>query len=161
MNSIEPLLRPRAALSLLAVLSAIALSAALVSQYAFGFSPCAMCIVQRRWHGAVIAIGLAFGLRNRPRTGLVLQGIAIAGCLATSIFHTGVEQHWWEGTRECVGEITGGSSIADLTQQILTAPIVRCDEVRLAFAGLSMAAWDAILCGIMLIFATTALLRNR
>jgi disulfide bond formation protein DsbB len=72
-----------------------------------------------------------------------------------------VEQHLWAGTRACVGETAVSNSLADLTQQILSAPVVRCDEIRWSFAGLSMAAWDAILCFFMLVFGLTNLLRKR
>ena len=152
---------PGAALALLAGMSALALATAFVSQYAFGHTPCELCIVQRIWHGGVIVVALAALFLKRRRIMLMLQCAVIAGCLATSVFHIGVEQHWWAGTRECVGETPAGNSLEDLTKQILSAPLVRCDEVNAPFAGLSMATWDAILCLAMLMFGLAVLFRRR
>ena len=35
---------------------------------------------------------------------------------------------------------------SELLEQILAAPVVRCDEIAWSFLGLSMAAWNAIAC---------------
>jgi disulfide bond formation protein DsbB len=146
---------------LLAALSATALAIALVSLYAIHYPPCELCILQRIAHGAII--GAAFTLRaNRPLKTLVSQTAFIIAAFGLSLFHVGVENHLWEGTRACTGEETRtGMSIADLTAQILSAPAVRCDDVRWSFLGLSMAVWDAILTGMMLAYAGFTLSRKR
>ena len=145
----------------LAVFSLAALGFAFVSQYGFGYAPCELCVWQRLCHGAVVLLGTAALASRRERPGLIFQCVGVALCLAVSIFHIGVESHLWAGSRECVGDTSGGNDLAGLTKQILSAPVVRCDEIRWSFLGLSMAVWDAILCLAMLIFGLAALRRRR
>ena len=152
----------RRAVLLLSAASLAALGFALLSQYAFGYAPCELCTLQRIAHGAIIASALGLLVTRRIRIVLMVQAAFVLACLGLSLFHVGVENHLWAGTRACTGEETHpGMSIAELTAQILSAPVVRCDDIRWSFLGLSMAVWDAILTGIMLAFACMTLTRKR
>ena len=75
----------------------------------------------------------------------MLAALATAGI---GVFHTGVEQHWWEGITACAGagDITT-LSVSDLldTSQDLGPPLVKCDEIAWSFIGLSMATWNALI----------------
>jgi disulfide bond formation protein DsbB len=117
---------------------------------AFGFehigdmAPCKMCIWQRWPHAAAVLVGLvAFFL---PWRFMSLLGAAAAATTGSvGVYHAGVEQGWWQGPSTCTsGDITGLST-EDLFNQIMTAPIVRCDEIPWALGGISMAGWNAIL----------------
>lgn len=118
-------------------------------QHVLGYAPCKMCIWQRWPHAAAIVIGIiALAMRN---THLAILG-AIAA-LTTSVigfYHAGVELKWWEGPNTCTSGSTSGMSTEDLLNQILAAPVVRCDEVAWDFIGISMAGWNGI---ISLVFA--------
>lgn len=109
-----------------------------------GYAPCKLCLWQRWPHGAAIAIGalaLFTGLRWLPWAG----ALAAATTGVLGVYHAGVELGWWQGPTTCT---SGGAltlSTEELLGQIMTAPLVRCDEVAWIFAGLSMAAWNAIL----------------
>lgn len=120
--------------------SVFALGFALVSQYGFGYHPCELCIWQRWGYAAVIVFAL-LSLRI-PRV-YVLAVLALAATCAIAIFHTGVEQKWWEGFSSCSSALEAGS-LEDLRNQILNAPVVRCDTATWFFLGISMAAWNAI-----------------
>ena len=146
---------------LLGGLSAAALGLVLISQHVFGYAPCALCMIQRYWHGVVVAAAVVFFVyKKRLRLFLTIQTAALLICFGYSLFHVGVEQHWWEGTQMCTG--TGGATtIEDLRQQILNAPIVRCDEIRWTFLGLSMAVYDAVLTFCMAGFAIFVAARKR
>jgi disulfide bond formation protein DsbB len=109
-----------------------------------GYPPCKLCLWQRWPHGAAIAIGVLTvltGLRWLPWLG----ALAATTTGAIGVYHAGVEQGWWQGPTTCTsgGALTG--STQDLLGQIMTAPLVRCDEIAWTFAGLSMASWNAIL----------------
>lgn len=117
---------------------------------AFGFqfladlAPCKLCLWQRYPHAAAVGIGaLALTLRFWL---LPLFGAAAA---ATSggigIYHTGVERNWWEGPTSCTSSSVEGLTPEALLQQILEAPLVRCDEVPWEMFSLSMASWNALL----------------
>lgn len=131
----------------LSTLAALASAAMLLG--AFGFQilgempPCKLCIWQRWPHGLAFGVGLlAFMM---PYRGLYLLGAAIVlvGAIV-AFYHTGVEQHWWEGPTTCTSQGISGMSGEDLMAQIMAAPLVRCDEIPWSMFGLSMAAWNGI-----------------
>ena len=121
------------------------LGAALLSQYVGGLNPCPMCIWQRWPHAIAIALALIALMIGR-RAGLLYPLIALVLLVGAGIgaFHAGVEQGWWEGPSTCSGGDIGSLSTQELINQIMTADIVRCDEIPWSFLGLSMATWNAV-----------------
>ena len=103
--------------------SALLLAAAFIFQL-LGYAPCEML----------------------PSRALALLGaLAAATTGLIGVFHAGVEQKWWEGPTSCTsGDITNLTP-EQLLEQIMTAPMVRCDEIPWALAGISMAGWNAII----------------
>ena len=147
-----PLTRPLPPAALPAALAGISLlsvALAYASQYWGGLHPCELCWYQRYAHFAAIALLLpAILASSNPqvrRASLAAGGIAFLVGLGIAGFHVGVEQHWWEGSTTCVG-LKGAATLEDLRAQILAAPVVRCDEIQFALLGLSMAAWNGLLC---------------
>ncbi|EEX10727.1 disulfide bond formation protein, DsbB family [Ruegeria lacuscaerulensis ITI-1157] len=114
-------------------------------QYIGGMAPCKMCIWQRYPHGAAIVIGaLAFalpGVRLLP----LLGAAAAATTSGIGIYHAGVERGLWEGPSSCTSGSISGLSAEQLMEQIMAAPLVRCDEIPWEMFGLSMAGWNALL----------------
>lgn len=119
------------------------LGGALGSQYIGGLAPCEMCYWQRWPHALAIPLAaLAFtapASSGRSRTLTLLAAAAIAVSGAIGVFHAGVEIGWWEGLTACTA--TGAVSLED----IMSAPLVRCDQVQWSFMGVSMAGWNAII----------------
>lgn len=121
------------------------LSAALLSQYVGGLNPCPMCIWQRWPHAIAVALGLAailLGRRGAPLFGLSALVLLVGAGIGA--FHAGVERGFWEGPTTCVGGDLGQLSVQDAINQIMNAPLVRCDEIPWEFLGLSMAGWNAV-----------------
>lgn len=114
-------------------------------QYIGGMAPCKMCIWQRYPHGAAIVIGaLAYvlpGVRLLP----LLGAAAAATTSGIGIYHAGVERGLWEGPSSCTSGSISGLSAEQLMEQIMAAPLVRCDEIPWEMFGLSMAGWNALL----------------
>ena len=144
---------PALSASALARLTALLLPLALLggalgSQYLGGLVPCEMCYWQRWPHAAAILLaGLAFtapATSERSRTLTVLAALAIAVSGAIGVYHAGVELGIFEGLTTCA-TTAGGATNADLLDQIMKTPLVRCDQVQFAFLGISMAGWNAIL----------------
>ena len=131
-------------LVLLAVAGSILLLSGAFIFQAMGYAPCKLCVWQRWPHAIAIVAGIAaVMLVGRPW--LALGALAAATTGALGIYHTGVERAWWPGQDTCSAGPVGGLSTDALLDQIMAAPLVRCDEVAWAFAGLSMASWNAIL----------------
>nr|WP_272490749.1 disulfide bond formation protein B [Mesobacterium pallidum] len=122
--------------------STLLILGALAFQFIGEMPPCKLCYWQRYPHVAAIAIGaLALGQR-----GLAWLGAAAAATTAgIGIYHSGVEQGWWEGPTTCTSGPIGGLSTDDLLNQIMAAPLVRCDEIPWEMFGLSMAGWNALI----------------
>lgn len=131
------------------VLATLGSAAVLAGAYAFqhlgGLAPCKMCLWQRWPHALAILIG-ALAIFLPPNRILPLLGAAAA--LTTSVigfYHAGVEQKWWQGPTSCTSGSTEGLSSSELLDQILTTPMVRCDDIAWSLAGISMAGWNGII----------------
>ena len=123
--------------------SAAMLLAAWGFQYLGGLAPCKLCYWQRYPYMAAVPVGLlALAL---PGIALPLLGAATAaGTSAVGLYHTGVERGWWQGPDTCTSGPIGGLSPDQLLDQIMAAPLVRCDEIAWEFLRLSMASWNAL-----------------
>ncbi len=124
--------------------SAALLLGALGFQYLGELPPCKLCYWQRYPHAAAVVLGaLALALPGPlwPLLG-ALAALATAG---VGLFHVGVERGWWDGPASCSAGSIEGLSTDQLMDQIMSAPLVRCDEIAWQMAGLSMAGWNAVL----------------
>ncbi len=121
---------------------AVLLGGALASEYIGGLYPCEMCHWQRWPHGAAILLGLGALLSPlaapRVRILTLLAALAIAVSGAIGIYHAGVEYGLWEGMTTCT------ASAATTLEDLLSAPLVRCDQVQWSLLGISLAGFNAI-----------------
>jgi disulfide bond formation protein DsbB len=123
--------------------SAALMLAALAFQHLGGLAPCKLCIWQRWPHGAAIVIGavaLAVPGRALPLMGM-LAALTTAGL---GLYHSGVERGWWPGPGTCTAADTGGLSTGQAFDRMMSAPLVRCDEIPWQLLGLSMANWNVV-----------------
>lgn len=124
--------------------SASLLLGAWAFQHLGGLAPCKLCIWQRWPHGAAVLVGvlaLFWGVSWLPLLGM-LAALTTAGF---AIYHTGVERGIWEGPTTCTSTSAGSLSSDELFDQIMSAPLIRCDEVAWEMLGLSMASWNAVI----------------
>ena len=90
---------------------------------------------------AAAASGLLF---IPPRTALLLTLAAALISFGVAGYHAGVEWQLWEGPAGCTASLAAGAVAADLVDQLLATPVVRCDDVPWSLFGLSMAGWNAL-----------------
>ena len=127
---------------------ALLLGGAYISQFLFGLFPCEMCWWQRYPHFLALALGLMAAFT--PQAQIVLKRVLIAfaalAILSSGLiggFHAGVEYGWWEGITGCANNVaSGGGSALD---NIMNAPLVRCDVAPWSLLGISLAGWNFIL----------------
>jgi disulfide bond formation protein DsbB len=127
--------------------SAALLLGALAFQFIGGLAPCPLCIWQRWPHVAALLLAVlgatAPGALLRPLAGL--GALAMLAGSGLGLYHTGIERGWWKGPDTCVGASDVGTLSTDqLMAQIMSAPLVRCDEVAWEMLDLSMASWNAL-----------------
>ena len=123
--------------------SAALLLAAFAFQHVGGMAPCSLCVWQRWPHAVAVACG-AVALVALPRLMAFAGMIAALATAAIGGYHTGVERGWWDGPATCSNAPTSGLSTDELFDRIMTAPLVRCDEVAWQMLGLSMASWNMV-----------------
>ncbi|WP_375267183.1 disulfide bond formation protein B [Planktotalea sp.] len=123
--------------------SAALMLGALGFQYIGDMPPCKLCYWQRYPHIAAIAIGV-LAIFVAARALPVLGALAALSTAAVGGYHTGVERGWWPGPTSCTSGAVGDMSAEDLMAQIMSAPLVRCDDVPWELFMLSMASWNMI-----------------
>jgi len=119
---------------------ALLLGGAYLSQYGFGLVPCEMCWWQRYAHFAALALALVSTVVPPKRLLIGLAGLAILVAGLIGGYHAGVEYKWWEGLTTC-SSTAAGTSIED----ILNAPLIRCDEAQWRLFGISLAGYNFLI----------------
>ncbi|WP_299414517.1 disulfide bond formation protein B [uncultured Sulfitobacter sp.] len=129
---------------LLATLGSVAvLGGAYAFQHLGGMAPCKLCIWQRWPHATAIFIGAIILFTGEVKLAW-LGALAALSTALIGMYHVGVEQGWWEGPTSCTSGGVENLSAEQLLNQILAAPLVRCDDIAWQLAGISMAGWNAI-----------------
>jgi disulfide bond formation protein DsbB len=96
-----------------------------------------MCWWQRYPHFLAIALGLVSTFAAPKRVWIGLAGVAILISGLIGAYHAGVEYKWWEGITTC-SSTAAGLSLDD----ILNAPLIRCDEAQWRLFGISLAGFN-------------------
>ena len=113
-------------------------------QYIGGLAPCKLCIWQRWPHAVAILVGaLAFTLGNRLLGYLGAAAVLFGSGVA--LYHVGIEQKWWQGPTTCTSSGTEGLTPEQLLEQIMAAPLVRCDDIAWEMFHISMAGWNGLI----------------
>ena len=143
-QELSVILAPRNGLVICALISATLLVGAFLFEHVGGMTPCSLCIWQRWAHLSVIATAASGLLFIPPRAALLLTIAAALTSFGVAGYHAGVEWQLLEGPAGCSASLTAGASAADLVDQLLATPVVRCDDVPWSLFGLSMAAWNSL-----------------
>lgn len=147
----KSLSRPAPVLGFVALMSFAALAVAVTSELAFGLEPCIMCVYQRAPFALAIVLGLAgLALRKFDRFAYAMVGLCALAFLVNSgmaVYHSGIEQHWWESAVEgCkVPQLSeGGENWID---NLMAMPSVSCTDIQWKdpVLGLTMANYNIVL----------------
>ena len=146
-------------LVILLLASTFALVFAYVLQFVFDYQPCILCLYQRLPFFAIIAlsaVGLALFNSNKFVKVVALCCVFLLTInIGISLYHVAVEQKFIEGPTVCESSssLNTASSVDDLKTELLKTKSVRCDEPQISFLELSMAAWNAIYCILLVFFS--------
>jgi disulfide bond formation protein DsbB len=120
--------------------SIFAILFALTLQYGFGKPPCELCIWQRIPYIAIIAItAISLLCRRFYKFAAIVGMILLFTELCLAGFHSGVEEHWWQGPSHCTGKDYAGVSLDDIKASIFATAAVKCDEKAYLFPPISIA----------------------
>jgi disulfide bond formation protein DsbB len=144
------LTQPKAALLLLASISALTLLAVFTLEYLGGLAPCQMCIWQRWPFAILFVLGLA-GAASSPRLAVILAVPVLIVSIGLAGYHVAVEEGWLALPAGCAAG-ADASSVAELKALLAEAP-PSCDQVDFKFLGLSLAAWNLTLSTVLAAFA--------
>jgi disulfide bond formation protein DsbB len=153
------MLSTRVFAGLVLAISAVVLGTALSSQYWGGLAPCELCILQR-WPWAVAItisiVALFVGQRQSlPWVALAL-GLVFVVSIGLAFYHLGVEQRWFAGPSACMPGTAAATTMEEMRQQILSGPLVRCDEVQWSLYGVSLAGWNLLASLVMAVICAAA-----
>lgn len=135
-----------------ALAALVTILTALSFEHSGGYTPCALCLIERYAYyvGAPLAAA-AFFLAAPRASRLVVLLLALCGIgflinAGLGFYHSGVEWKWWPGPETC-----GAGSLAPLSGTLLEAldniKAVSCDEAPWRLFGLSFAGWNALISG--------------
>jgi disulfide bond formation protein DsbB len=151
MTMAEIVLPPsQATRALMIAAASLAVLAAVWIFQGLGYQPCELCLTQRYAFyaaaplAALTALVASRSAHGLARAGFTLLAAAFLGNAALAAYHVGVEYHWWAGPTACTGGLTGSVDANDLMKSLDSVKVVRCDEVQLRIAGLSLAGWNVL-----------------
>jgi len=118
--------------------------AAYYFEFIGGFLPCKLCYWQRYPHFINILIFPFFYFF--PIRSFIFIGMgSMLVSIILALYHVGVEQKYWLGPNSCSKASIDGLTTDQLLDQIMNAPIVRCDEIAWELIGISMAGWNLLI----------------
>jgi disulfide bond formation protein DsbB len=147
--------------ALLIAAASIAILAAVWIFQGMGYAPCELCLTQRYAFYAAIPLALLTSLlagrsgHGLARIGFALLALVFVANAVLAAYHAGVEYHWWQGPTACTGG-PGSLDVNDLVKALDSVKVVRCDEVQLRIAGLSLAGWNVIASAVLAVYAALA-----
>ncbi|PKQ09437.1 MAG: disulfide bond formation protein B [Alphaproteobacteria bacterium HGW-Alphaproteobacteria-12] len=133
--------------------STATLTGAWVFQYVLGYQPCELCLLGRQPHyfaiGAALIAGILARGTNIGIAVLAFFGLCLVAYLAgagISLYHAGVEYHWWAGPATCGSTGLVANSLDDLQSALSGgAKPPRCDEPAWALFGISLAGFNFVI----------------
>ena len=142
---------------LVTLFSIVALTSAFIAEFYFNLAPCEMCLKQREpYYVIVLGFILITILRWQERIWFYLgvQLISIYG-LFYSVWHVGIENNLLTGPAGCASGLNSTNNISSLKEQILSKPVINCEDVAWSIFSLSAATINSIL--LFLIFILNAI----
>ncbi len=127
-------------------LSFLLLAAAFGFQHLGGLVPCELCVWQRWPHAIAIALG-AWAIATNSRLPAIAGTFLLLAGAGIAFYHVGVEQGLFAGLESCSSAPLGEMSGKDLLDFSASENLPQsCRDVAWSMLGLSMAAWNGLLC---------------
>jgi len=147
---------------ILGAISFISISFALVAEFIFNLEPCSMCLKQRHpYYFIILIFVIAFIFNWQQKIWFyILVQISSAYGAFYAIWHVGIENNILSGPAECSGGLKNFNNVGDLKDQILSKPVINCDEVVWSFFGVSAASINSLILLLIFIFNAIYIFQN-
>ena len=147
---------------LVAFLSFMALVSAFIAEFYFELAPCEMCLKQREpYYVIIVGFILTVILKWQQRIWFYLgiQVMCVYG-LFYSVWHVGIENKVLPGPAGCSSGLNMANNTLSLKEQILSKPVINCEDVAWSMIGLSAATINSLLLFLIFILNAIYLLSN-
>ena len=142
---------------IVSILSLVAIIAALIAELIFNLEPCSMCLKQRHPYYFIIITFVIFALLKWQKKIWFYVGVQLASIygLFYAFWHVGIENKILPGPSECSAELKLSNNVSELKEQIMSKPVISCEEVIWSFFGISAATINAFI--VLAIFIINAI----
>ena len=142
---------------IVSILSLVAIIAALIAELIFNLEPCSMCLKQRHPYYFIIITFVIFALLKWQKKIWFYVGVQLASIygLFYAFWHVGIENKILPGPSECSAELKLSNNVSELKDQIMSKPVISCEEVIWSFFGISAATINAFI--VLAIFIINAI----
>ena len=142
---------------IVSILSLVAIIAALIAELIFNLEPCSMCLKQRHPYYFIIITFIIFALLKWQKKIWFYVGVQLASIygLFYAFWHVGIENKILPGPSECSAELKLSNNVSELKEQIMSKPVISCEEVIWSFFGISAATINAFI--VLAIFIINAI----
>ena len=142
-------------IKLIFIISIIALASAFFIEYALGYQPCNLCILERiPYLMAIIIIVLNYKFIHLEKYFILFLILIFLAATILSLYHLGIEQGFIEESLVC--DLKNGSNLLskeDILRQ-LQEKNVSCKDVTFKILGLSLTSYNIII-SILIVYFTT------
>lgn len=129
------------------IICLICFSSSVVAELIFNKVPCDLCLVTRYSYLCIAALTL-FSIRFPAIILKKVLFVLIFCSLCFSLYHLGVENHWWAGPSKCTARLL--TSI----ESIMNNTVTRCDVVNWRIFGISSTLYNmCIIAGLFWIYS--------
>ncbi len=142
---------------IVSILSLVAIIAALIAELIFNLEPCSMCLKQRHPYYFIITTFIIFALLKWQKKIWFYVGVQLASIygLFYAFWHVGIENKILPGPSECSAELKLSNNVSELKDQIMSKPVISCEEVIWSFFGISAATINTFI--VLAIFIINAI----
>ena len=141
-------------IKLIFIISIVALTSAFFIEYALGYQPCNLCILERiPYLMAILIIVLNYKFIHMEKYFILLLFFVFLAATILSIYHLGIEQGFIKESLVC--DLKNGSNLLskeDILEQ-LQQKRVSCQDVTFKIFGLSLTTYNIIISLIISIIA--------
>ena len=141
-------------LKIIFLISLISLISAFFIEYALGYQPCNLCLIQRIPYGlSIILIILNYLQRKNEVFFILLLILIFSFSLIISFYHFGIEQGFFEESTVCGVKNTSDIISKEEILKQLQEKTVSCKDVTFRFFGFSLTTFNIVISLILVIIS--------